>query len=52
MIRVLQRTIFIDTFGVKATDFDIDRETQKRLFETGRTAAELFLMDQWPLLVE
>ena len=38
-----KRTIFVDTLGVKATDFAIDRETQVRLFESGRSAAELFL---------
>ena len=40
---VQRRTIFVDTFGVKATDFDIDRSTQQRLYESGRTAAESFL---------
>ncbi len=40
---VLRRTIFVDTFGVNATDFSIDKSTQQRLFESGRTAAERFL---------
>jgi NTE family protein len=40
---VQRRTIFVDTFGVKATDFDIDRATQQRLYENGRTAAGKFL---------
>jgi NTE family protein len=40
---VLARTIFIDTFGVKATDFDLSPTTAERLFENGRSAAETFL---------
>jgi NTE family protein len=40
---VLARTIFVDTLGVKATDFDIDRDTQERLFRNGRDAATRFL---------
>jgi NTE family protein len=40
---VQRRTIFVDTFGVKATDFDVDRATQRRLYENGRAAAEEFL---------
>ncbi|MGO8877167.1 MAG: patatin-like phospholipase family protein [Acidimicrobiales bacterium] len=40
---VERRTIFVDTFGVKATDFAIDAATQQRLFESGRSAAEAFL---------
>jgi NTE family protein len=40
---VLARTIFIDTFGVKATDFGLSRATADRLFESGRHAAEAFL---------
>jgi NTE family protein len=39
---VLARTIFVDTTGVKATDFDLDRETQLRLYDSGRRAAETF----------
>lgn len=42
---VLARTIFIDTFGVKATDFDLGRETAERLFQSGRSAAASFLAD-------
>jgi NTE family protein len=41
---VQRRTIFVDTFGVKATDFHIDRATQQRLYENGRDAAERFLV--------
>ena len=39
----LARTMFIDTLGVKATDFDIDEATQDTLYENGRTAATKFL---------
>ncbi|HEY8341176.1 MAG TPA: patatin-like phospholipase family protein [Egibacteraceae bacterium] len=40
---VVARTIFVDTGGVRATDFDLDRATQQRLYESGRKAAEKFL---------
>lgn len=40
---VAQRTIFVDTFGVKSTDFDLDKTTQQRLYQSGRSAAEQFL---------
>jgi NTE family protein len=40
---VLARTMFIDTLGVKGTDFDIDEATQTALYENGRTAATKFL---------
>jgi NTE family protein len=43
---VLKRTIFVDTLGVNATDFSIDKPTQQRLFENGRAAAEQFLATQ------
>ena len=43
---VLKRTIFVDTFGVNATDFSIDRSTQEKLFASGRQAAERFLATQ------
>jgi NTE family protein len=42
---VLARTIFIDTFGVKSTDFALDRATADRLYESGRAAAEAFLRE-------
>jgi NTE family protein len=41
--RVLARTIFVDTLGVKATDFGLGRKMADRLFENGRAAAEAFL---------
>jgi NTE family protein len=40
---VLARTIFIDTLQVRSTDFDIDRDSQLRLYESGRGAATKFL---------
>jgi NTE family protein len=40
---VLARTIFVDTMGVKATDFEIDQDTQQQLYRNGRAAAERFL---------
>lgn len=42
---VRARTIFVDTFGIKATDFDLSPADSDRLFESGRTAAERFLAD-------
>jgi NTE family protein len=39
----LARTMFVDTFGVRATDFDIDEKIQDLLFESGRGAATEFL---------
>lgn len=40
---VLARTIFVDTFGVSSTDFDLDRATAKKLYDSGREAATRFL---------
>jgi NTE family protein len=40
---VLSRTIFVDTFGVRATNFDLDQDTSTKLFENGREAAGRFL---------
>lgn len=40
---VIARTIFVDTFGVKATDFDLDDATRDQLYASGRKAAEKFL---------
>ena len=44
---VLARTIFIDTTGVQATDFDIDTATQERLYTNGRSACARFLEAKW-----
>ena len=43
---VCARTIFVDTMGVKATDFDLDTATQNALFDSGVHAARGFL-DDW-----
>lgn len=40
---VQRRTIFVDTFKVRATDFAIDLPTQTALYDSGRRAAEEFL---------
>ena len=37
------RTVFVDTFGIRATDFDIDDSMQDSLFRSGVKAAEEFL---------
>jgi NTE family protein len=37
------RTMFVETFKIKATDFDITAEEQARLFESGQDAAAKFL---------
>jgi NTE family protein len=37
------RTIFVDTFGVKATDFQLSPGTAEKLFASGRAAATAFL---------
>jgi NTE family protein len=39
----LARTMFVDTFGVRATDFDIDATMQDTLFKSGRKTANKFL---------
>lgn len=40
---VIARTMFVDTTGVRATDFDLDERTQQGLYENGRRAAGDFL---------
>jgi NTE family protein len=40
---VTDRTIFVDTMGVNATDFDLDERTAMKLYENGRSAAAVFL---------
>jgi len=37
------RTIFIDTLGVKATQFNLSREMRKKLFASGEESARRFL---------
>jgi NTE family protein len=44
---VTERTIFVDTSGVSATDFGIEETTQKLLFANGQRSAEQFL-STWP----
>lgn len=50
-LSVQDRTVFIDTTGVSATDFDLDAAKRDFLFASGRTAAQKFLVDwdwkQW-----
>ncbi len=43
---VTKRTIFVDTMGINATDFEIDGATQSQLFDNGVRAAEMFLRSQ------
>jgi NTE family protein len=43
---VVARTIFVDTFDVQAVNFDIDAQTQQRLYDSGYTKAKSFL-SQW-----
>ena len=38
----LARTMFVDTFGVRPTDFDIDESIQDTLFKSGRKTANTF----------
>ena len=39
----LARTIFVDTFGINATDFDLSASDADRLYESGRQSAERFM---------
>ena len=43
---VIDRTIFIDNLGVSSVDFDLDRDTQDALYESGQHAARDFI-DDW-----
>jgi NTE family protein len=45
--KTTQRTIFVDTTGISATDFDITKETQQTLFANGQRAATKFI-GSWP----
>jgi len=40
---VIARTIFVDTFDVQAVNFDIDAQTQQKLYDSGYTSANNFL---------
>jgi NTE family protein len=44
---VTQRTVFVDTGGVSATDFGIDKPTQRRLYDDGHAAGAQF-GQRWP----
>ncbi len=41
-----ERTIAIDTLGVRTTEFDLSEERAMKLFESGRAAAEKFLGEE------
>ncbi len=43
---VTARTIFVDTFDVQAVNFDIDAQTQQKLYDSGYTSAIRFVA-QW-----
>ncbi len=43
---VVKRTIFVDTTGVRSTDFGINRRQQEQLYENGRVAATTWLARQ------
>ena len=40
---VQDRTVFVDTTGIQATDFNLDASKRDRLFNNGRDAAAKFL---------
>jgi NTE family protein len=40
---LVDRTIFVDCFGIKATDLDISQVDKARLYASGRAAAEAWL---------
>jgi NTE family protein len=42
---VVDRTVFVDTFGVKSTDFHLDAATRDKLFDSGLRAGKKFLGD-------
>jgi NTE family protein len=42
------RTIFVDTFKIKATNFDITPAEQAKLYKSGKKAAKKFLTPQTP----
>jgi NTE family protein len=42
---VVDRTVFVDTFGVKSTDFHLDAATRDKLFSEGLRAGKRFLGD-------
>ena len=42
---VVKRTIFVDTTGVRSTDFGINESQQAQLYENGRVAATTWLRE-------
>jgi NTE family protein len=40
---VCARTVFVDTDGVRATQFDLSADLRDELYDRGRTRAEEFL---------
>ena len=40
---VVSRTVFVETSGVRSTDFRLSPETKRGLFDNGVTAASKFL---------
>ena len=43
---VTQRTVFVDTGSISATNFGITKDEQSQLFDSGRQAGEYFLKDR------
>jgi len=43
---VVDRTVFVDTFGVKSTDSHLDAKTRDQLFDKGMRSGKKFL-DGW-----
>ena len=43
---VVKRTIFVDTTGIRSTDFGINESQQAQLYENGRVAATTWLARQ------
>jgi len=50
---VQDRTVFVDTTGISATDFTLDSTKRDQLFDNGREAATKFLntwdWEQWQI---
>lgn len=47
--KVTERTVFVDTGSMSATNFGITKAEQSQLFESGRSAATTFLAGQKPV---
>jgi NTE family protein len=46
--KVTERTVFVDTGSMSATNFAITKDEQSQLFKSGRSAATTFLAGQKP----